>query len=193
MAEPAGGRLIRRGICHLVGDDVSMDDGIIPRRFAAERTTDPQLLLPHLFANIDPALAGRMQHGDIVLAGRNFACGKPRVQGFIAMSALGLAIVCRSMPYRMLRRAVARGMPVIVGGPDPAALAASGDELEIDFSTGAVRNLSRGMHGDVPAMPPILRDIVAAGGMQAQLLDWLARHPEQAVEPQGNLWSATDN
>jgi 3-isopropylmalate/(R)-2-methylmalate dehydratase small subunit len=173
-------RLIRRGRCHVLGDEVSLDGGIIPQRFAAQRITEPRELIPHIFGALDPGLAQRIKPGDIVLAGRNFACGKPRLQGFIAMAALDLAIVCESMPYRMWRRAVARGLPVIVGAPPPTNLAQLGDELEIDFSTGALRNLTRQTRQALPPMPPILRDIVAGGGMQAALKSWLAAHPEQA-------------
>jgi 3-isopropylmalate/(R)-2-methylmalate dehydratase small subunit len=160
---------------------VPVDDGIIPHRFAAERVTDPRELARHLFESIDPGFAQRVRRGDIVLAGRNFACGKPRLQGFIAMAALDLAVVCTSMPYRMMRRAVARGIPVAVGGPEPRAIAVTGDEIEIDFAAGLIRNLTRDTRTRIPAMPTILRDIVAAGGMQAVLSDWLARHPEQAA------------
>lgn len=174
--------LIRRGRCHVLGDNVSLDDGIIPARFATQRVTEAKDLIPHLFESIDPQLAQRIQPGDIVIAGRNFACGKPRVQGFIAMGALNLAVICTSMPYKMLRRAVARAIPVVTGGPEPAGIAGSGDELEIDFSTGRVWNVTRNAHVDVPAMSPILRDIVVGGGMQAVLKDWLVRHPEQAME-----------
>jgi 3-isopropylmalate/(R)-2-methylmalate dehydratase small subunit len=165
-----------------LGDDVPIDDGIIPRRFPAERVTDPAKLTPHIFETIDPALAGCVRPGDIVFAGRNFACGKPRVQGFIAMAALDLAVICTSMPYNMMRRAVAQAIPVLVGGPPPDSIVASGDEVEIDFATGWVRNLTRGTEVHVPAMPPILMEIVANGGAQAALRAWLASHPEQAVE-----------
>lgn len=158
-----------------------MDDGIIPRRFALERVTDPRELAPHLFAPIDSDLARRIAPGDIVLAGMNFACGKPRLQGVIALAALDLAVVCTSMPYKMLRRAVARGIPVSVGVPSPAAIAVSGDELEIDFETGAVWNITHDVRSSIPPLPPILADIVARGGARAVLLDWLAGHPEQAA------------
>jgi 3-isopropylmalate/(R)-2-methylmalate dehydratase small subunit len=182
MREQSVQSLVRRGTCHLVGDDVSLDDGIIPRRFAAQRVTDPHELVPHLFESIDPELARRFKPGDLVLAGRNFACGKPRLQGFIAIAALNLGIICTSMPYKMLRRAVAHAIPVIVGGPEPSAIAVSEDEIEADFSSGAVWNLTRNLRTTVPAMPPILRDIVASGGMQATLKNWLARHPDQALQ-----------
>jgi 3-isopropylmalate/(R)-2-methylmalate dehydratase small subunit len=180
MSARATAGLKRRGTCHVFGDDVSLDDGIIPARFAAQRVTEPRELVPHLFATLDPQFATRVRPGDIVLAGRNFACGKPRLQGFIALGALDLAIICTSMPFKMLRRSVARAIPVVVGAPEPHEIAATGDELEIDFETGALWNVTRDSRSTVPAMPGVLRDIVASGGMQALLRDWLARHPEQA-------------
>jgi 3-isopropylmalate/(R)-2-methylmalate dehydratase small subunit len=173
--------MVWRGRCHIVGDDVSLDDGIIPRRFAAQRVTAAGELTPHLFESVDPGFAQRVRKGDIVVAGRNFACGKPRVQGFIALAALELAVVCRSMPYKMLRRAVARGIPVVAGGPEPGFIGASGEEVEVDFATGVVWNLTRNVRTGVPPMPEILRGIVASGGMQGMLKKWLERHPEQAV------------
>ncbi|RKP57852.1 hypothetical protein [Pararobbsia silviterrae] len=172
--------LVRRGICHVLPDEVSLDDGIIPARFAAQRVMDPSVLRAHLFETIDPELAQRIAPGDIVIAGKHFACGKPRLQGFIAMAALDLSIICTSMPYKMLRRAVARAIPVITGAPTPHGMADPGDEIEMDFSTGVLRNFTRGVDLTIPAMPPVLSTIVSTGGTQAALEDWLARHPEQA-------------
>jgi len=179
----AESRLVRRGICHVLGDNVPLDDGIIPRRFSAGRVTDARLLVPHLFEALDPGFSARVKPGDILLAGSNFACGKPRLQGFIAMEALGLAIICVSMPYKMIRRAVARAIPVIVGAMEPEAMASTGDDIEIDFATGSFWNKSRDSRVALPPMPTILCDIVASGGMQAALKDWLERHPEQALPP----------
>jgi 3-isopropylmalate/(R)-2-methylmalate dehydratase small subunit len=129
-----------------------------------------------------PNWRGGSRQGDIVLAGRNFACGKPRLQGLIAMASLDLAVVCISMPYKMLRRTVARAIPVIADGPGPHELAMPGDEIEIDFASGAVWNLTRDIRTAVPQMPPTLRDIVACGGTQAMLRHWLERHPEQGLQ-----------
>jgi 3-isopropylmalate/(R)-2-methylmalate dehydratase small subunit len=182
MNERSARPMVRRGRCHIIGGDISLDDGIIPRRFAAQRVTAARELTPYLFESVDPEFGRRVRHGDIVLAGKNFACGKPRVQGFIAMAALDLAVVCTSMPYKMLRRAVARAIPVVVGGPDPQIIGANGDEVEVDFSTGAVWNLTRDVRTAIPPMPEILCEIVASGGIQGALQDWLVRHPDQAVE-----------
>ena len=175
------GPLVRRGAAHVFGDDVAIDDGIIPYSLAVQRVTDPALLVPHLFQSIDPTFAARAKPGDIILAGRAFACGKPRAQAFIALAALGVGIVCRSMPYKMLRRAVAKGLPVITGFADPQGFAANGDEVEIDFASGAGWNLTQNLRQAMPAMPVTLQDIVASGGTDGQLRAWLADHPAQAV------------
>lgn len=180
MNEPIIERVIRRGRCHVFGDDVPVDDGIIPARFAAQRIADPQVLVPHLFESIDPDFAQRVQRGDIVIAGRNFACGKPRLQGFIALAALDISIVCASMPYKMLRRAVAQAIPVLTVR-EPHSIAQTEDEIEVDFASGEIVNATRRRTLRVTPLPKILHDIVASGGMRAALQRWLASHPEQSV------------
>lgn len=178
--------LVRRGRAHVFGNGVSLDEAIIPGRFAAQRISDPEALVPHLFESLDAGFAARVRPGDIVLAGADFACGKPRLQGLIALAALDLSVVCASMPFKILRRAVARAIPVSTGGPeDPCVLASTGDELEMDFATGAIRNLTRGTDAHLPPMPPVLAKIVTAGGAEAALRDWLVRHPEQALPGSG--------
>jgi 3-isopropylmalate/(R)-2-methylmalate dehydratase small subunit len=173
--------LVKRGTCHVFGNDIPLDEGFIPFELAIQRVTDPQQLIPHLFKQIDPGFPARVKPGDVVIAGSEFGCGKPHVQGFIAMAALGMGVICTSMPYKNLRRAVAKGVPVLDGAPAPEQLAATGDEVEIDFATGRFRNFTRGTEATVPAMPPILLDIVNTGGMDGLLKTWLADHPEQAA------------
>ena len=107
--------LVRRGRCHVFGDQVPLDEGVIAFRFAIERVTDPQALIPHLFETIDPGFRERVEPGDFVVAGSDFACGKPHVQGFIALAALRMSVLCASMPYKAMRRSASEGLPVLVG------------------------------------------------------------------------------
>lgn len=173
-------QMTKRGTCHVLGDGIPLDEGFIPFELAIQRVTDPQKLIPHLFESVAPGFSQRVKKGDIVVAGSDFACGKPHVQGFIAMAALQMGILCVSMPYKNLRRAVARGVPVMVGAPPANEIASNGDELEVDFATGRVTNHTRGTTLSVPPLPPILLDIVQEGGMDGMLKSWLATHPEQA-------------
>jgi 3-isopropylmalate/(R)-2-methylmalate dehydratase small subunit len=171
----------KRGTCHVFGDDIPLDEGIMAFKYAIERINDPQALIPHLFEQIDPGFSARVKPGDIVLAGKNFGCGKPHIQGFVAMSALGMGVICESMPHKSLRRAVAAALPVLTGYPSGSDFIGNGDEVEIDFASGTIRNLSKGTVLQVPPMPPILCDIIGHGGSAGSLRAWLAAHPELAT------------
>jgi len=175
--------LVRRGFCHVFGDAVPLDEGVMAFRFAIQRVTDPKELIPHLFEAIDPEFVRRVKPGDFVVAGRDFACGKTHVQGFIAMVALNMAVICESMPYKPLRRAAGEGLPVLTGCRGVTQFARTGDEIEVDFTTGAARNLTQGAQTRFPAMSPILRELSLNGGMRGFLADWLQKHPEQAAAP----------
>lgn len=178
--------LIRRGICHVFGDGIPLDDGVMPFKYAIGRVTDPQELIPHLFEDIDSTFASRVRSGDIVLAGKNFGCGKAHMQGFIAMAFLGMGVLCDSMPYKSHRGAIARGVPVLTGCSNLAAFAANGDEIEIDFSSGTATNHTRGTRTQFPPLPGILADLVAQGGLRGALKRYLELHPEMrlALGPQ---------
>lgn len=171
--------LRKRGFCHVFGDNIPLDEGIMAFKFAIGRVTDPQVLIPHLFELIDPEFVHRVKPGDLVIAGTDFASGKPHLTGFIAMQALGMGVLCESMPARALRGAVSKGLPVLSRCEDIRSFVQAGDELDIDFETGVAHNVTRGTHRTFPGMPPILRDIVAMGGTVGKLRSWLDAHPEQ--------------
>jgi 3-isopropylmalate/(R)-2-methylmalate dehydratase small subunit len=174
--------LVIRGRCHVFGDNVPLDEGVMAFKYAIGRVTDPKELIPHLFEGIDPTFAARVKPGDIVIAGNDFGCGKPHIQGFIAMAALGMGVLCGSMPYKALRGAVSKGLPVLTGCTN-GQFAADGDEVEIDFASGAARNITQGTQAQFPAMAPVLRDIVSRGGAAGTLQAWLDEHPAQRAVP----------
>lgn len=190
------GGLVRRGRCHVFGDDIPLDDGLIPFEMAIRRIDDPAQLCPELLRLIDPVFPERVRPGDIVVAGANFGCGKPHFQGFIAMAALGISVVCASMPYKTLRGAISKGVPVLTGWPiagwpgqdrpgqdRPGAAAGvrTGDVLEVDFAAGTVGGPDLDSPIQLPPLSPLLVDIVRSGGMRGMLAAWLRDHPDMAA------------
>ena len=169
--------LVRRGICHVFGNDIALDDGVMPFKYAIGRITDPQELIPHLFESLDPTFASRIQPGDIVIAGTNFGSGKAHMQGFIAMAALGMGVLCGSMPYKAHRGAIARGVPVLTGCENIAAFACTGDDIEIDYASGHAMNHTQGTQTRFAPLAPILADLVAQGGLRGALASYLQAHP----------------
>jgi 3-isopropylmalate/(R)-2-methylmalate dehydratase small subunit len=164
---------VLRGRCYLLGDDVPHADGVIPQRFIVDRETDPAVLVPQLFALTDPGFADRCRPGDIVVAGRNFGVGQ-KSTGYIAMQALGLGVVCESMPTQGYRGAVNAGLRVLARCQGVTAMCETGDELEVDFSSGGFINHSRGTAAHFPPVPDAVRDLIAQGGGEAWLKAWWA-------------------
>lgn len=173
--------LSRRGFCHVYGDKVPLDEGVMAFKFAIGRVTDPEVLIPHLFELIDPDFVSRVKPGDLIIAGQDFACGKPHLSGFIAMQALGLGVLCESMPARALRGAVSKGLPVLNNCQGIRSFVSSGDEVDINYETGEAHNITRGSQISFPPMPKILLEIVASGGTVGGLRKWLDTHPEQSA------------
>ncbi len=171
--------IVRRGRAHVFGDGIPLDEGVMAFKYAIGRITDPAELIPHLFEPIDPGFASRVQRGDLVVAGADFGCGKPHIQGFIAMAALGMGVLCGSMPYKAMRGAISKGLPVLTGCNPPGEWVSNGDEIEVNFGTGEARNLTRGTVVQLPPMADVLQPIIAAGGADGQLAAWLAGHPGQ--------------
>jgi 3-isopropylmalate/(R)-2-methylmalate dehydratase small subunit len=178
--------IIRRGKCHVFGDDIPLDEGFIAFKYAIARVTDPELLIPHLFEQIDPEFRQRVKKGDIAVAGKNFGCGKAHMQGYIAMAALGMGVICESMPYRPMRGAIAKGVPLLTGCTGATQFVKTGDELEMNFTTGQAINHATGERTTFPGLPPVLNGILLNGGMLGTLSAWLDKHPDMRREGEGS-------
>jgi 3-isopropylmalate/(R)-2-methylmalate dehydratase small subunit len=153
-----------RGRAWVFPDDVPNDNGFMPISFVRSQQYDPSILAKSAFADLDPTLAARIAPGDILVGGRNFGRGNPHVQGFLGLKGLGVAVLAESMARGPLRACVNAGVPVLAPAPGLRGFAASGDMLAVDFERGRVVNETQGTRLDLPALPPLMRDIVAAGG-----------------------------
>jgi len=172
-----------RGTAHLLGDNVPHDGGVIRFDLVTARVQDPAQLIPHLFDEIDPTLKERIKPNDFIIAGKNFFCGKAHNQGMIAMKALGLRVLCESMPFRSFRAATGVALPCLIHCEGITSWIDNGDEIEADFSTGLVTNLKSGRTVRYPSIPPEIKAILEEGGMPGMLAAWLRDHPELSQAP----------
>lgn len=166
---------ILRGRCYLLGDDVPHADGVIPQQFIIDRETDPQVLAPHLFALTAPDFVKRCKPGDNVVAGRNFGVGQ-KSTGYIAMQALGLGLLCESIPTQGYRGAIHAGLRLLANCSGVTQVCQNGDELEVNFVTGLLINHSQAKTHEYVPMPAALQEIVAQGGGEAWLKTWALEH-----------------
>ncbi len=144
------------------GDDVDTDV-IIPARYLV--TIDPAELATHCMEDIDPEFAGKVQPGDVIVAGKNFGCGSSREHAPISIKAAGVqAVIAESFARIFYRNAINIGLPVIES-PQSAQEAETGDRLEIDTGQGNVHNTRTG--NTYPSTPydTYVQEIVQAGGL----------------------------
>jgi 3-isopropylmalate/(R)-2-methylmalate dehydratase small subunit len=168
-----------KGRCYKLGHDVPHGGGVIPERLITARQFDPAELVPHLFAETDPGFHERCRPGDILVTGRNFGMG-PKMNGYIAMRALGLGLVCESMPFLAYRAAIGEGLRVLTDCPAVTEFCDTGDELEVDFGSGLFVNVTRGVTREYPPLPDALREIVELGGNTGWLRRWWRQQQARA-------------
>jgi 3-isopropylmalate dehydratase small subunit len=112
-----------------------------------------------------PEFNEQVQPGDIIVAGTNFGLGSSRSIGVEAVMACGIATVVVETVSRLYRRnCVAQGLPLFaVAGI--TELVEDGDQLEVDYPAGKVRNLTRGGELDLPKYPAVVEGIYESGGI----------------------------
>jgi len=165
---------VLKGRCYKLGHDVPHAGGVIPNRCIVARQFDPAELVPHLFEETDPGFHERSRPGNIIVTGRNFGMG-PKMNGYIAMRALGLGLVCESMPFLAYRAAIGEGLRVLTDCPAVTEICDTGDELEVDYRNGFFINHTRNITREYPPMPDALMEIVELGGNAGWLKRWWQR------------------
>jgi 3-isopropylmalate dehydratase small subunit len=78
------------GKAHRYGDDINTDV-IIAGKYT--KTLDLNSLARHVLEDLDPGFAGKVEPGDIMVAGENFGCGSSREQAPLALKSAGIAAV----------------------------------------------------------------------------------------------------
>lgn len=162
---------VYRGRVWKYGDNVDTDV-IIPARYLL--TSDPKELAKHCLEDLDPEF--RTAHGkdDIIVGGRNFGSGSSREHAPLAIKGAEVScVIAESFARIFFRNSINIGLPIFES-PEAAREAEKGDEIEVDTGAGIIRNLTKGREYRVPAMPPFLQEIMAAGGLMARLKQELA-------------------
>jgi 3-isopropylmalate/(R)-2-methylmalate dehydratase small subunit len=138
-------------------------DVIIPARHL--NTSDPAELAAHCMEDIDADFIGKVKAGDIMVADKNFGCGSSREHAPIAIKASGIACVIAATFARIFyRNSINIGLPILES-PEAAAGIRSGDEVEVDFSTGAIVNKTTGESWTAEPFPGFMQEIIAADGL----------------------------
>jgi 3-isopropylmalate/(R)-2-methylmalate dehydratase small subunit len=144
------------------GDDIDTDV-IIPARYLT--SSDEKELGLHALEGLDQGFADEVRQGDVVVAGRNFGCGSSREHAPLALRGAGVSVVVASSFARIFfRNAINTGLPVLVC-PEAVEATETGDDLEIDVSSGTIFNATKEMRFAARPHPEFVLEIIERGGL----------------------------
>ena len=143
-----------------VGPNINTDLILPNRAFYASIEEQPA----YVFSANRPGWSSQVRQGDILVGGRNFGMGSSRPAAR-SLKNLGLAcLLAPSINGLFFRNCVNFAFPALeCPGVDEAF--EEGDEADIEFESGRVRNVTRGTDLAAKPLPPSLLAIVTAGGI----------------------------
>lgn len=151
-----------KGRVHKFGDNVDTDV-IIPARYL--NRSDEEWLASHCMEDIDADFAKNVKAGDIMVAESNFGCGSSREHAPIAIKASGISCVIASTFARIFyRNAINIGL-AILECDEAAKDIKDGDEVEVDFDSGVISNITTGKNYQAQPFPPFIQNIIKNGGL----------------------------
>lgn len=144
------------------GDNIDTDV-IIPARYL--NATEGAELAKHCMEDIDKEFIHKVKKGDIIVGQKNFGCGSSREHAPLAIKCAGVSCVIAETFARIFyRNAINIGMPIIEC-PEAARSIEDGDEVEIDFDSGMIHNVTKNESYKGQAFPPFMQKIISAGGL----------------------------
>lgn len=150
------------GLVHKYLDNVDTDV-IIPARYL--NSSEPKELAAHCMEDIDIDFVKNVKDGDIIVARNNFGCGSSREHAPIAIKASGVSCVIAATFARIFyRNAINIGLP-IMECREAAENINAGDEVEIDFDTGVIRDITTGKEFKAEPFPDFIKDIINKNGL----------------------------
>ena len=151
-----------KGFVHKYGDNVDTDV-IIPARYL--NSSDPKELAQKCMIDIDEDFVNRVKPGDIMVANKNFGCGPSREHAPIAIKAAGIScVIAETFARIFFRNAINIGLPIIEC-PEAAKEINAEDEVEINFDTGVIHNITTGKEYKGQPFPEFMQKIIKAEGL----------------------------
>ena len=143
----------------VLGDDIDTDI-IIPTEYLALKTIDD--MKQYGFSPLRPELAGQIDKGDIIEAGKHYGCGSSREQAPEIIKALGIScVIAKSFARIFFRNSINNGL-LLIEQPDLHDDIKEGDTITVKMNEHVDYN---GKTYPIAALPENLMDIIQAGGL----------------------------
>lgn len=145
-----------------VGNNIDTDL-IIAARYLNDASDEN--MKAHCMEDVIPDYANTIQPGDVLVAGSNFGCGSSREHAPISIKVAGTScVIAESFARIFYRNAINIGLPIIES-PEAAKAINQGDELDVNFEEGVIRNVTKDETYHFEKFPEFIQQIVAAGNL----------------------------
>jgi len=150
-------------VAHIYKRDHINTDEIIPARYL--NTDDREELAKHCLEDLDNDFINKVEDGDVIVAGEDFGCGSSREHAVWAIRGAGVqTVIAKSFARIFYRNAINNGF-YLIESPDALEKISTGDELEIDYKAGTIKNKSAGTDINFKPLPDFALEIIENGGL----------------------------
>ena len=148
---------------HVYKRDHINTDEIIPARYL--NTDDEKELAKHCMEDLDKDFVNKVKDGDVIVAGDDFGCGSSREHAVWALRGAGVkTVIAKTFARIFYRNAINNGF-YLIESENAQDKINDGDELEIDFETGLIKNKTTGTEIKFNPLPDFALEIINNGGL----------------------------
>ncbi|MFZ2149326.1 MAG: 3-isopropylmalate dehydratase small subunit [Sedimentisphaerales bacterium] len=148
---------------HVYKRDHINTDEIIPARYL--NTDDEAELASHCLEDLDKEFVNKVKEGDVIVAGEDFGCGSSREHAVWAIRGAKVqTVIAKSFARIFYRNAINNGF-YIIESPDALDKINDGDELQIDYKNGLIKNKTADIDVSFEPLPDFALEIIEDGGL----------------------------
>lgn len=138
-------------------------DEIIPARYLNMKTD--RELGEHALEDLDKDFVKKVKEGDFIVASDDFGCGSSREEAVYALRGAGIrAVIANSFARIFFRNCINNGF-FIIECNGVSEKVSNGDELEILFEKGKIKNITKNEEYSFMSLPEFALEIIEAGGL----------------------------
>jgi 3-isopropylmalate/(R)-2-methylmalate dehydratase small subunit len=148
---------------HVYNRDHINTDEIIPARHL--NTDDQAELAKHCLEDLDKDFVKKVKEGDVIVAGEDFGCGSSREHAVWAIRGVKVqTVIAKTFARIFYRNAINNGF-YIIESPDALEKINDGDEVEIDYKNGLIKNKTASVDIKFNPLPDFALEIINDGGL----------------------------
>ncbi len=148
---------------HVYKRDHINTDEIIPARYL--NTDDEAELARHCLEDLDKEFVNKVKKGDVIVGGEDFGCGSSREHAVWAIRGAKVqTVIAKSFARIFYRNAINNGF-YIIESQEALEKINNGDELEIDYKNGLIKNKTADIDISFNPLPDFALEIIKDGGL----------------------------